>query len=105
MPLNRALIGVPGEWRERSWTSTDALLYAVGVGAGLGDPLAELEFTTENTPEAQQQVLPTFGVVLAHVPIPSSLGHFDRAYAVTPSSRSSSTHHCLSRELCERRQL
>ena len=82
MPLNHALIGVPGEWLERSWTSTDALIYAVGVGAGLGDPLAELEFTTENTAGVQQQVLPTFGAVLAHVPIPSNLGHFDRAHVV-----------------------
>ena len=29
--------------------------------AGLGDPLQELEFTTENTEGVQQQVLPTFG--------------------------------------------
>jgi hypothetical protein len=43
-----------------SWDSDRALLYAVGVGAGLQDPLEELQFTTENTPGVAQQVLPTF---------------------------------------------
>src|SRR5215469_16147115 len=65
MPLNHSVVGVPGEPQQRSWTSTDALLYAIGVGAGLGDPLQELQFTTENTAGVQQQVLPTFGVLLA----------------------------------------
>jgi len=48
MGLDHTLVGVPSEPQERSWDSKDALLYAVGVGAGLGDPLQELEFTTEN---------------------------------------------------------
>ena len=49
MSLDHSLVGVPSDPQERSWTSADALLYAVGVGAGLGDPLQELDFTTENT--------------------------------------------------------
>ena len=65
MSLDHSLVGVPGEPDERSWTSTDALLYAVGVGAGLGDPLQELEFTTENTEGMTQQVLPTYAVLIA----------------------------------------
>ena len=48
---------VNGYW---SWDSDRALLYAVGVGAGLDDPLQELQFTTENTPGVAQQVIPTF---------------------------------------------
>src|SRR5579862_3552749 len=48
---------VNGDW---CWDSDRALLYAVGVGAGLEDPLQELQFTTENTPGVQQQVIPTF---------------------------------------------
>jgi acyl dehydratase len=48
---------VNGYW---SWDSDRALLYAVGVGAGLDDPLKELQFTTENTPGVAQQVIPTF---------------------------------------------
>jgi acyl dehydratase len=82
MPLNHSLVGVPGEPQERSWTSTDALLYAIGVGAGLGDPLQELQFTTENTAGVQQQVLPTYGVLLAQARMGGSLGDFDRAMLV-----------------------
>jgi acyl dehydratase len=47
-----------------SWDSNRALLYAVGVGAGLEDPLAELQFTTENTPGQPQQVIPTFATLM-----------------------------------------
>ncbi len=82
MPLNHSLVGVPGEPVERSWTSTDALLYAIGVGAGLGDPLQELQFTTENTAGVQQQVLPTYGVLLAQARGAGNLGDFDRAMLV-----------------------
>jgi acyl dehydratase len=82
MPLNHSLVGVPGEPHQRSWTSTDALLYAIGVGAGLGDPLQELQFSTENTAGVQQQVLPTFGVLLAQARAAGDLGDFDRAMLV-----------------------
>ncbi|XVV38300.1 MaoC/PaaZ C-terminal domain-containing protein [Streptomyces sp. CA-100214] len=47
------------------WDSTDALLYAIGVGAGQADPAAELELTTENTAGVTQQILPTYAIVLA----------------------------------------
>src|ERR1700727_3426067 len=82
MGLDHSLVGVPTEPQQRSWTSTDALLYAVGVGAGLGDPLQELEFTTENSEGVQQQVLPTFAVLIAQAPMTRSLGGFDRAMLV-----------------------
>jgi acyl dehydratase len=82
MPLNHSVVGVPGEPQQRSWTSTDALLYAIGVGAGLGDPLQELQFSTENTAGVPQQVLPTFGVLLAQARAAGSLGDFDRAMLV-----------------------
>jgi acyl dehydratase len=82
MPLNHSLVGVRGEPQDRSWTSTDALLYAIGVGAGLGDPLHELEFTTENTAGVAQQVLPTYGVLLAQARMSGDLGDFDRAMLV-----------------------
>ena len=49
MSLNLDIVGVDSEPAERTWTSTDVLLYALGVGAGQADPLAELEFTTENS--------------------------------------------------------
>jgi acyl dehydratase len=82
MPLNHSLVGVQGQPHERSWTSADALLYAIGVGAGLGDPLQELQFTTENTAGVDQQVLPTYGVLLAQARLSGDLGDFDRAMLV-----------------------
>ena len=82
MSLNHSLVGAAGEPQDRSWTSTDALLYAIGVGAGLGDPLRELEFTTENTAGVEQKVLPTYGVLLAQARPSGSLGDFDRALLV-----------------------
>lgn len=60
MPLDPAAIGRPGEPYLASWTSTDALLYALGVGAGVDEPA----FTTENSEGVEQQVLPTFAVVI-----------------------------------------
>jgi acyl dehydratase len=60
MPLNPDAVGTVTEPHEASWTSKDALLYAVGIGAGTG----ELAFTTENTSGVDQQVFPTFPVVV-----------------------------------------
>jgi acyl dehydratase len=82
MALDHSLIGVPGEPHERSWTSKDALLYAVGVGAGLGDPLQELAFTTENSHGIEQQVLPTYGVLISQAPARRNLGDFNPAMLV-----------------------
>jgi acyl dehydratase len=52
------------------------------VGAGLGDPLRELEFTTENSEGIEQRVLPTFGVLLAQTRGGRGLGDFDPAMLV-----------------------
>jgi len=60
MPINPDAVGSKGEPAERSWSSKDTILYALGVGAGLD----ELAFTTENTSDTPQQVLPTTAVVL-----------------------------------------
>jgi acyl dehydratase len=65
MPIDPTAVGAEAGPVVRSWTSKDALLYAVGVGAGAIDPFAEeLEFTTENSHEVTQRVLPTMAVVL-----------------------------------------
>ena len=63
MPINPDAVGEKSEPTRQSWTSKDALLYAVGVGAG-HEPLEELEFTTENSADVTQKVLPTMAVVL-----------------------------------------
>jgi acyl dehydratase len=41
------------------WTDRETMLYALGVGAGLED----LAFTTENSHDIPQQVLPTYAVI------------------------------------------
>ena len=65
MPVDPAAVGATSEPYERSWTSKDCLLYAVGVGAGSIDPVnQELQFTTENSRGVTQRVLPTMAVVL-----------------------------------------
>ena len=60
MPIDPSAVGTESGPVERSWDSKDALLYAVGVGAGVD----ELPFTTENTRGVDQQVLPTFAVIV-----------------------------------------
>jgi acyl dehydratase len=82
MALDHDAIGVESAPHDRSWTSKDALLYAVGVGAGIDDPLQELAFTTENTGGVAQQVLPTYAVLLAQVPGARRIGEFDPAMLV-----------------------
>jgi acyl dehydratase len=90
VPINpNAPTGVWSEWTERAWTSTDAILYALGVGAGSLDPAeSELEFTTENSKDVDQRTLPTFPVVLG--PVGASLtsaGPFDMAMVVDGSRK------------------
>ena len=79
MPINPDAVGATGT-AERSWTSKDALLYAVGVGAGAADPLQELQFTTENSRGIDQQVLPTFAVIIGGgAPVMRNIGEFNFA--------------------------
>jgi acyl dehydratase len=60
MGINPNAVGASSGPMERSWDSKDALLYALGVGAGLD----ELQFTTENSHDIEQRVLPTFAVII-----------------------------------------
>lgn len=81
MAIDPNAVGAKGEPGRRSWTSKDALLYALGVGAGMTDPVNfELEFTTENSANIPQRVLPTMGVVLpAGANVMDKLGSFNWA--------------------------
>jgi acyl dehydratase len=76
MAIDPSAVGQSGGPVERSWTSKDCLLYALGVGAGLD----ELAFTTEKA----QQVLPTMAVVLgARGAVPmQKIGTFNPAMLV-----------------------
>ena len=59
MPINPKAIGEKTDPQRFEWTDRDTLLYALGVGAGTDD----LAFTTENSHEIEQQVLPTYAVI------------------------------------------
>ena len=58
-PLDAGAIGATAEDYTFSWTDRDTMLYALGVGCGTAD----LAFTTDNTHDTPQQVLPTYAVV------------------------------------------
>jgi acyl dehydratase len=79
MPINPEAVGVKGQPSQRSWTSKDALLYAVGIGAGTD----ELQYTTENTKDIDQKVFPTFAVIVGGGGIPMrEMGSFNPALMV-----------------------
>jgi len=79
MPIDPSAVGATGDPVKRSWTSKDALLYAVGVGAGT----SELAFTTENTKDTPQRVLPTMAVILGGGGAPfGKIGSFNPAMLV-----------------------
>jgi acyl dehydratase len=59
MPINPDAIGATTAPQPFEWTERDTLLYALGVGAGTKD----LAFTTENSHDIAQQVLPTYAVI------------------------------------------
>jgi len=81
MPINPDAVGFTSEPHEASWTSKDCLLYALGVGAGVADPTGfELEFTTENSQDVTQRVLPTFPVV-----VPGGSGAFANIGTFNPA--------------------
>ena len=83
MGLNLDAVGATSEPSERSWEHKDALLYALGVGAGALDPTGfELEFTTENSEGVTQRVLPTFTTIIGQGRGSVSLGDYDPAMLV-----------------------
>jgi acyl dehydratase len=79
MGLNLDAVGMTSEPSERSWDHRDALLYALGVGAGALDATGfELEFTTENSTGHGQKVLPTFATIVGQGGRPmADLGDID----------------------------
>lgn len=59
MAIDPTAIGAVTEAQPYQWTDRDTMLYALGVGAGTDD----LPFTTDNSHDIAQQVLPTFAVI------------------------------------------
>ena len=69
MAIRESAVGNKAEPVVVSWSSSDALLYALAVGAGVDDPTgAELEFTTENLAGLAQRV---FRLLLSSSATPS----------------------------------
>ena len=84
MPINPDAVGSTSEAATSSWHSKDALLYALGVGAGVDD----LAFTTENSMNVTQRALPTMVVTLADVSgVFGSIGSFNPAMLVHGEQR------------------
>jgi acyl dehydratase len=84
MALNLDAVGATAEPFTVHWTADDTMLYALGVGAGQGDALAELHLTTENTAGVELRALPTFGIPLVQSGLLRRLpvGDFDRSKLV-----------------------
>jgi acyl dehydratase len=79
MAIDPNAVGQKGQPSKRSWNSKDALLYAVGIGAGTD----ELQYTTENTKDITQKVFPTFAVIIGGGGIPmKEVGSFNPALMV-----------------------
>jgi acyl dehydratase len=64
-----------------SWTTTDTMLYALGVGASQ-DSVSELHLTTENSHDVTLQALPTLALVLAQRSVRPTFGGWDMSRAV-----------------------
>jgi acyl dehydratase len=82
MALDFSVVGHSTEPHPVRWTSSQALLYALGVGAGSDPAVDELAFATENTQGVPQRVLPTFPVVLGYDAPRLSYGDIDRTKVV-----------------------
>ena len=81
MALDPTAVGTTTEPIHATWSSKDALLYAVSIGAGA----SELAFTTENTRGVEQRVFPTMPVVIGvggGAGLYDRIGDFDRALLV-----------------------
>jgi acyl dehydratase len=76
MGVNRDAAGATTSTRTRRWSSTDSVIYALGVGCGPD----ELAHATDDTQGVEPRALPTMAVVLA-LPGPeiaAAMGDYDR---------------------------
>lgn len=62
-----------------AWDERETILYALGVGAGLGAPDRELTFTTENTEGVVLHAIPSFLTILALRHQAPPIGPMDKA--------------------------
>lgn len=81
MTINRQLAGQSFGPVGVTWNHKDAILYALGIGAGGQDALTDLELTTENSQDVAQEVFPTFPLAL-EPDLDITYGDFDPAMLV-----------------------
>jgi acyl dehydratase len=77
--LSRDMVGSSSPSIEVAWDARDAMLYALGVGAGLGAPTRELQFTTENSEGITLRAVPSFLTVLLVPRLPPVIERLDKA--------------------------
>ena len=71
------MVGSSTDLKAISWQQRDTILYALGVGAGLGSPESERHFTTENTGGVTLKAIPSFITTLAAATPPPALAALD----------------------------
>lgn len=71
------MVGSLTELHAVTWSERDTILYALGVGAGLGNPERDLQLTTENTGDVALKALPSFVTTLAAATPPPALAVLD----------------------------
>ena len=63
--MSADLVGTMLPGRVSSWTVSDCLLYALGVGASSEDSTTELNLTTEDSEGVKLQTIPTMAIALS----------------------------------------
>jgi acyl dehydratase len=75
--VTMAMLGSQAPPTPITWDERDTILYALGVGAGLGQPDRELQFTTENSLGFPLKALPSFLTVLVVNVRPPAMAELD----------------------------
>ena len=97
MPIDPNAVGATTEPKLFEWTDRETLLYALGVGAGIDD----LSFTTENSHDIEQQVLPTYAVICCPAfGAAGKVGTSTSPCCCTAGSRSGCMRRCRRRASC-----
>jgi acyl dehydratase len=62
--VSEAMVGSTSGALPVAWGERETMLYALGVGAGLGDPSRDLDLTTENSGGVTLRAVPSFLTIL-----------------------------------------
>lgn len=84
VPFDPGAIGTRSIPKQVKWTSRDCMLYALGIGAGVDD----LQYTTNNTRDVDQKMVPTMPVTLGvDFGVLNAAGKFDWAKVLHAEQR------------------